>query len=79
MNKYQESLDEIEYTTVHNEDLNEEERIFDEDDVNIKTLQELVDKATPIKVLFREFHDDGFMCDRYHSGKCPVCNRFHRR
>lgn len=74
MNKYQEALELLkEYR------IGEELNVVDKINYNarldkiIDLLQELVDKATPKKVLFIQFHSAYFMSDCYHSGTCPVC------
>lgn len=63
MNKYQLALNKLKMPS--SIDMNEYEAI--------DLLQELVDKATSKKVLFRQFHSADFMSDCYHSGTCPVC------
>jgi hypothetical protein len=82
MNKYQEALDRFK-VTAHNDwvdnyaDLKDEEktiqvdgtRVFEIDGKAIKTLQELVDKETPMKVT--EKLDAPVSYEQYR--KCPKC------
>ena len=61
MNKYEEAWKKIKYVTNYNV------RAFDDDDEEIKVIQELVDKATPKKVI--DINDIEF--EMY---ECPSCH-----
>lgn len=73
MNKYQEAIENIERETKQDSyycDDIDWVRVFDENDVNIKLLKELVDKATPKKpnkLTYKLLLDDGWKYE------CPRC------
>ena len=76
INKYQEALDEVKNTKIllhQHDDIVNEMKIYEDDDLNIELLQELVDKATPKKPLIS--HSIKGEEDSY----CPTCTyRFSR-
>lgn len=64
MNKYQEAINEIIETS--GEFLTEQEK------KSIEILQELVDRATPIKIL-KSVDENGEPCLPRNHGVCPIC------
>ena len=60
MNKHQEAWKVIKHTT------NYDVRVFDDSDEEIRLIQELVDKATPKKVV-KWLNDRSMAC-------CPICH-----
>lgn len=73
MNKYQESLNYIRLMCLVNSD--DDENITENDKRTIQHLnniQELVDKATPIKIL-KSVDENGEPCLPRNHGVCPIC------
>lgn len=73
VNEYQKALDEIKNTKVlihMHDDIVNEIRIFDEDDMNVEILQKLVDKEKPKKPTKAK---DGSYKNWASYGLCPNC------
>ena len=69
MNKYQEALDDIKYNTRY--------RYVTFKDSSLTTLQELVDKETPMKVIKIFGYDEDWLTGlKIAVGECPKC-KFH--
>ena len=66
MNKYEEALDRIKSERLWDEGLGDYYNVFDRDNKDLKLLQELVDKATPMKV---DMTTDTLTCPYCETGR----------